>query len=52
MYEHSTWTEPVEVLFERVGTDEWIMNKLSESDQGLLLTFSYSIAIPAGANAA
>jgi hypothetical protein len=43
------FTPPVEVLFERVGTADnagWITNVISESEHGLLLTFTFSVALP------
>jgi hypothetical protein len=47
--EKITFTPKVEVLFERVGTEEnagWITNVISESDHGLLLTFTFAVALP------
>jgi hypothetical protein len=47
--EKITFTPQVEVLFERVGTVEnagWITNVISESEHGLLLTFTFSVALP------
>jgi hypothetical protein len=47
--EKITFTPEVEVLFERVGTEEnagWITNVISESDHGLLLTFTFAVTLP------
>jgi hypothetical protein len=47
--EKITFTPPVEVLFERVGTEDnagWITNVISESEHGLLLTFTFAVNIP------
>jgi hypothetical protein len=47
--EKITFTPQVEVLFERVGTVEnagWITNVTSESEHGLLLTFTFSVTLP------
>jgi hypothetical protein len=47
--EKITFTPQVEVLFERVGTVEnagWITNVISESEHGLLLTFTFSVTLP------
>jgi hypothetical protein len=47
--EKITFTPEVEVLFERVDTVEnagWITNVISESEHGLLLTFTFSVALP------
>jgi Acetylaranotin biosynthesis cluster protein L len=47
--EKITFTPPVEVLFERVGTADnagWITNVISESEHGLLLTFTFSVNLP------
>ena len=47
--EKITFTPPVEVLFERIGTEDnagWITNVISESEHGLLLTFTFSVALP------
>lgn len=51
--ERVTFTPPIQVLFER--RDEhgnaagWITNVISESDRGLLLTFTFDVAIPGAA---
>ncbi|HXR86667.1 MAG TPA: SRPBCC family protein [Stellaceae bacterium] len=50
--EKITFTPPVEVLFERVGTDDnagWITNVISESEHGLLLTFTFAVNLPGAA---
>jgi hypothetical protein len=50
--EKITFTPPVEVLFERVGTDDnagWITNVISESEHGLLLTFTFAVNLPSAA---
>lgn len=50
--EKITFTPPVEVLFERVGTDDnagWITNVISESAHGLLLTFTFAVNLPGAA---
>ncbi|MDB5409527.1 MAG: hypothetical protein JWL84_4439 [Rhodospirillales bacterium] len=47
--EEITFTPEVQVLFERVGTVEnagWITNVISESEHGLLLTFTFSVNLP------
>lgn len=47
--EQITFTPPVEVLFERVGTADnagWITNVISESEHGLLLTFTFAVNLP------
>ena len=47
--EEITLTPQVEVLFERVGTESnagWITNVISESEHGLLLTFTFAVNIP------
>lgn len=49
MTERITLTPPVEVHFERVeaqGYDGWITNLLSESDRGLMLTFTFAVGFP------
>jgi hypothetical protein len=49
MTERITFTPPVEVYFERVeaqGYDGWVSNLLSESDRGLLLTFTFAVGFP------
>lgn len=50
--EKISFTPPVEVLFERVGTDDnagWITNVISESPHGLLLTFTFAVNLPGAA---
>ena len=50
--EKITFSPPVEVLFERVGTEDnagWITNVISESDHGLLLTFTFAVNLPGAA---
>jgi len=47
--EKITFTPPVEVLFERVDTADnagWITNVISESEHGLLLTFTFAVNLP------
>jgi hypothetical protein len=47
--EQITFTPEVEVVFERVGTTSnagWITNVISESDHGLLLTFTFGLVFP------
>lgn len=47
--EKITFTPQVEVLFERVDTEEnagWITNVISESEHGLLLTFTFAVNLP------
>ena len=47
--ERVTFTPRVEVYFERVATAEhagWITNVISESDRGLLLTFTFAVNFP------
>jgi hypothetical protein len=49
MTERITLTPPVEVHFERIdsqGYDGWITNLISESDRGLLLTFTFAVGFP------
>ena len=49
MTERITFTPPVEVYFERIeaqGYDGWITNLLSESDRGLMLTFTFAVGFP------
>ncbi|CAM5463719.1 hypothetical protein ECAE60S_02953 [Eoetvoesiella caeni] len=51
LQERITFTQPITVHFARVGTPGWIINTISESDFGLLLTFSFAMAfagIPSG----
>ncbi len=50
--EKISFSPPVEVLFERVGTEDnagWITNVISESDHGLLLTFTFAVNLPGAA---
>ena len=50
--EKITFAPPVEVLFERVGTEDnagWITNVISESEHGLLLTFTFAVNLPGAA---
>ncbi|EJK88113.1 DUF1857 family protein [Rhizobium rhizogenes] len=44
--EFITLHAPVQVQFERVGTGGFIQNTISESDKGLLLTFTFSLPYP------
>ncbi len=47
--ERVTFTPPIEVLFERIDTTTnagWITNVISESDYGLLLTFTFGLTFP------
>jgi hypothetical protein len=47
--EKISFTPPVEVLFERVDTADnagWITNVISESEHGLLLTFTFAVNLP------
>jgi hypothetical protein len=47
--EKITFTPQVEVLFERVDNEAnagWITNVISESEHGLLLTFTFAVNIP------
>ncbi len=49
MKERITLTPPVEVYFERVFSPDnagWITNVLSDSDRGLMLTFTFSVRFP------
>lgn len=49
MKERITFTPPNEVHFERVDSPDnagWITNLISESDHGLLLTFTFSVRFP------
>jgi len=49
MTERITLTPPVEILFERVeaqGFDGWVSNLISESERGLLLTFTFAVGFP------
>ena len=47
--EKITFTPTVQVLFERVDTAEhagWITNVISESERGLILTFTFAVNFP------
>ncbi len=47
--ERITFTPSVEVLFERIDTAEhagWITNLISESERGLMLTFTFAVNFP------
>lgn len=44
--EFITLHAPVQVQFERVGTGGFIQNTISESDKGLLLTFTFGLPYP------
>jgi hypothetical protein len=47
--EKISFAPPVEVLFERVDNEDnagWITNVISESDHGLLLTFTFAVNLP------
>ncbi len=51
MRERVTFTPRVQVRFDRVGDTPhqgWITNVISESELGLLLTFTFAIASPGG----
>lgn len=46
MKERVTFTPKIEVYFERVNSDEnagWISNVISESKEGLILTFTFAV---------
>jgi hypothetical protein len=48
--ERITFTPPIQVLFERVDTAAhagWITNVISESERGLMLTFTFAVNFPA-----
>jgi hypothetical protein len=50
--EKITFTPPVEVLFERIRTEEnagRITNVISDSEHGLLLTFTFAVNLPGAA---
>ena len=52
--ERVTLTPQMQVHFQRVGIPGWIVNLVSESDRGLLLTFGFSVefvGIPSGSEA-
>ena len=47
--EKISFSPPVEVMFERVDNEAnagWITNVVSESDHGLLLTFTFAVNLP------
>jgi hypothetical protein len=47
--EKISFSPPVEVMFERVDNEAnagWITNVISESDHGLLLTFTFAVNLP------
>lgn len=44
--EHITLFAPVKVQFERLDGTGWIDNVISESEDGLLLTFTFGISFP------
>lgn len=44
--EFITLRAPVQVHFNRVGGDDFIENTISESDRGLLLTFTFGVSPP------
>lgn len=44
--EFITLFEPVKVQFERMDGTGWIDNTLSDSDDGLLLTFTFGVTFP------
>lgn len=49
MTERITLTPPVEVYFKRIdaqGHDGWVSNLISESDRGLMLTFTFAVGFP------
>jgi len=48
-HEYITFTPPVQVHYQRVGSRDhadWITNTISESERGLLLTFTYFVDVP------
>lgn len=50
-HERVTFTPPVQVYYKRVGSRDhadWITNTISESERGLLLTFTYFVDVPVG----
>jgi hypothetical protein len=52
MFERITFTPEVQVLFERVAQPKfpgWITNLISDSDAGLMLTFTFAIGFPGAA---
>jgi hypothetical protein len=44
--EFITLLEPIQVQFERVGTKDFIQNTISDSERGLLLTFTVGVSFP------
>ncbi|KRB85360.1 hypothetical protein ASE00_00700 [Sphingomonas sp. Root710] len=44
MKEFITLLEPIQVQFERVGTKDFIQNTISESERGLMLTFTVGVS--------
>jgi hypothetical protein len=44
--EFITFHAPVQVNFERVGSGGFIQNTISESEKGLLLTFTFALPFP------
>lgn len=44
--ERITFTPQILVHFQRVGIPGWITNGISDSDMGLLLTFSFAVEFP------
>lgn len=44
--EHITLLAPLQVQFERVGTKDFIQNTISESERGLMLTFTFGVSFP------
>jgi hypothetical protein len=49
MTERITLTPPVEVHFRRIdaqGFDGWVSNLISESERGLMLTFTFAVGFP------
>lgn len=45
-HEHIVLSEPIQVYFERKDGTGWIYNTISDSDMGLLLTFTFGITFP------
>jgi hypothetical protein len=48
--EFITLFEPIQVRFERAGTNDFIQNTISESERGLLLTFTVGVSFPGTAS--
>ncbi|SCK14915.1 protein of unknown function [Variovorax sp. HW608] len=46
LLERITYTAPMVVHFERINSVGWITNTISESERGLMLTFSFSVELP------